>query len=108
MTTDQPNFFGTQEYAGVRIIEFEEEGYGAPGHVDPPRMVEAIRAYVAHTAAAWGNDAAFVALAVEDTPAAVEDVEHVWVTFDGGDERVTWDGVTADTPGAFPMTTVLQ
>jgi hypothetical protein len=99
--------FGGSVRAGVRLLvleaEDESEVLAAWGHVDRGAMEAAER----ERWKVWGwTDAA-----LEGMPSLVERVEHVWAVQsgrqhvdDGGNWVINWQGVTAETPGAFPIT----
>jgi hypothetical protein len=106
MTMTRERFGGTV-YAGVRLLvletEDEEETLSAWGHVDR----DALEAAERERWKVWGWTDAGLA----DMPPLVERVEHVWAVEsgrrhvdDGGQWVIDWQGVTADTPGAFPIT----
>lgn len=87
-------------FRGVPVIEQEDGDYVfAYGHVDPDTMAGAVDDYYRHVGG-------FV-----DDPTDPEDVAHRYaVTLASPDDPegwcLTWHGVTAQTPGAFPLTVV--
>jgi len=87
--------FGGVPYAGVPIVDFEDwEAWGAYGHVDPAAMCAALDAW---TEANVGPG---------EDPWEDDLVAHRWavVTERGPEWVIRWGGVSADTPGAFPIT----
>jgi hypothetical protein len=99
--------FGGTDYAGVRLLvletEDEEEVLSAWGHVDRDALEAAERER--WKVAGWTD------VDLADMPPLVERVEHVWAiesgrrhADDGGQWVIDWQGVTAETPGAFPIT----
>lgn len=119
MTTTTPEEAGfSQEYAGIRLIEFEDGLYthAAYGHHEPPQMAAALRAkdteFVHVAAKATGDDTGWWDKIPAD-PIDEPDVEHIWAVLKHSDGAAdddgwfyTWEGVTEDRPGAFPMTIV--
>lgn len=93
--------FGPKRY-GVNFFEDEEGDIWAFGHIPPEDMVAAVREFYADVAAPT----------FDLVPPGVEDVQHAYAVRaegpPGGDEGPYMNviGVTADTPGAIPITLV--
>lgn len=97
--------FGGAVRAGVRLLvmegDDEEEVLSAWGHIDRDAMEAAER----ERWKVWG----WTDEALKDLPPRVEGVEHVWAVETGVRDDppvwvINWQGVTAETPGAFPIT----
>lgn len=94
--------FGPMHYRGVRFYEDEEGDIWAHGHVPPEEMVAAIGEFFADVSAP----------AFDLVPPDPSAVQHCYaVRADGpprGDEGpyMSVHGITAETPGAIPVTYV--
>jgi hypothetical protein len=85
-------------YRGVPVVEPEDgDCVFTHGHVDADLFVAAVHDYDSEFADPGAAEA--------HNP---DDVEHWWaVTIEPAPEwRIRWGGITADTPGAFPVTVV--
>lgn len=93
-----PETFGGTLCAGIPLIEFEDgDRWCALGHVDPEQMADAVLAYEI------GVHGEIAAERMDP-----EDVQHLYaITGDPDEESIWWDGVTAEAPGAFPITLVV-
>ncbi|SFK32220.1 hypothetical protein [Cellulomonas sp. KH9] len=86
-------------FRGLPIIEDEDGTYVyTHGHVDPETFAAAVDDYDREVAG-WLDD-----------PCDADGVDHMYaVTLAGPPEWwMSWNGVTAETPGAFPITVVTR
>lgn len=73
------------------------DAYFSYGHVEPAAFIAELRRYLIHAIGEDGFDELYV-----------EDVTHTYARFiDKYAEQFTWDGVTANTAHAFPLTYVM-
>lgn len=90
-------------FRGVPIIENEGgDVMYAYGHVDPVTFAGAVDDY--------DTEVAGCVMGVDSEPTDPEDVDHLYaVTVTGPPEWwMSWNDVTAETPGAFPITVVTR
>ena len=95
----EPGDFDTQDGdEKFSLMEDEDgDGYFSYGHVEPSAFIAELRRYLIHTIGQDGFDELYV-----------EDVTHVYAKFlDFHAERFSWDGATAETAHAFPLTYVM-
>jgi len=95
----EPGDFDTEDGDEKFFIMEEENGDGcfAYGHIDPVEFIAEVCRYLVHTIGEDGFDELYV-----------EDVRHTYARFiDKYAEQFTWDGVTAETAHAFPLTYVM-
>jgi hypothetical protein len=93
----EPGDFDTRD-GGVHFTVMEDEDgetYFAYGHVPEPQMHAEVTRYLNHM------------IPSGDFDEIGEPARHVYAKYvDTYAERFSWDGVTSETPHAFPMTLV--
>lgn len=102
-----PPVFEHEAY-GIRAAALEDislsDGIVASGHIDPRRFVAACSKVARDEWSCWLSD-------VTRPGTVYAAVRHVWAVYTDDstaeDWRLAWDGVTAETPGAFPVTVLV-
>lgn len=93
----EPGDFNTEDGGETFTVMEDENGdmYFAYGHVPETEMIAEVNRYLRHT------------IPGDDFEAGAGWTQHVWAKFlDHYAERFSWEGATAETPHAFPLTVV--